>query len=412
MALTVDYSVTPFLITIPQSDLTLESGTKYKLTVDEFWVLLRDFTDEQNTMAQPKLYRRIPATSSTPSITEIEELYYALQFEDGMYSVNIINGNTNIREVEVKNQVSVNTNNTTGFIDPVFLEYSTFSGGVSVKESSVYSGSTYPVGTPSQPVNNFTDALTIAENHGFTSFLVTGDVTINSGNDFTGYSFYGAGQNLSEMMLDPSAMLVNCSFFDARIAGTLDGDTHIEDCIIGSLTFISGVIEQCLLNPGTTILGGGQTAHYLDSKSGVPGESTHEIDMGGAGQPLSMRGHTGGILLSNKTGADAVSIDLNAGQVRLKNTVTNGLIKVTGVGKLVDDATGDRIYSGTWNGATIINELIDSIDVQIARKSQTNSALIVENGDSTKTVTIYDDDGVTELYQIDIAADDLSRAKV
>ena len=412
MALTVDYSVTPFLITIPQSDLTLESGTKYKLTVDEFWVLLRDFTDEQNTMAQPKLYRRIPATSSTPSITEIEELYYALQFEDGMYSVNIINGNTNIREVEVKNQVSVNTNNTTGFIDPVFLEYSTFSGGVSVNESSAYSGSTYPVGTPSQPVNNFTDALTIAEDHGFTSFLVAGDVTINSGNDFTDYSFYGAGQNLSEMMLDPSAMLVNCSFFGARIAGTLDGDTHVEDCIIGNLNFVSGVIERCILEPGTIVLGGGEIAHFIDCKSGIPGVSSPIIDMGGAGQPLAMRNYNGGITLENKTGVDSVSLDINSGQVRLRSTVTNGTIVVRGVGKLVDDATGGRIYSGTWNGATIINELIDSIDVQIARKSQTNSALIVENGDSTKTVTIYDDDGVTALYQIDIAADDLSRSKV
>jgi len=116
MALTVDYSVTPFLITIPQSDLTLDTGTRYTLTVDEFWLLLRDFTDNQNAMPHPKLYFRIPATSSTPSITTINETYYALQFEDGMYSVNIINGNTNIREVEVKNQVSVNTNNTTGFV--------------------------------------------------------------------------------------------------------------------------------------------------------------------------------------------------------------------------------------------------------------------------------------------------------
>jgi hypothetical protein len=116
MAITVDYTVTPFLITIPQSDLTLESGTRYTLTVDTFWLLLRDFTDNENAMAHPKLYRRIPATSSTPSITEIEEAYYQLQFEDGLYSVNITEGNTNIRDVEVKNQVSVNTNNTAGFI--------------------------------------------------------------------------------------------------------------------------------------------------------------------------------------------------------------------------------------------------------------------------------------------------------
>lgn len=117
MALTVDYSTIPFLITVPQSDLTLDTGTKYTLTVDEFWILLRDFTDNENTMAQPKLYTRIPATATTPSITNVNSDFYELEFEDGLYSVNIINGNTNIRDVEVKNQVSVNTNNTAGFID-------------------------------------------------------------------------------------------------------------------------------------------------------------------------------------------------------------------------------------------------------------------------------------------------------
>ena len=115
MAITVDYSATPWLITIPQSDLTLISGTQYELEVDTFWQLLRDYSDNSESMPFFTIYNRIPATPSTPSITDINHLYYSLEFEDGAYSVNIINGNTNIRDVEVKNQVSVNTNNTTGF---------------------------------------------------------------------------------------------------------------------------------------------------------------------------------------------------------------------------------------------------------------------------------------------------------
>jgi len=360
MALTVDYSVTPFLITVPKSDLTLESGTQYKLTVDEFWILLRDFTDEQTTMAQPKLYSRIPATSSTPSITTIDLAYYAIEFEDGLYSVNIISGNTNIREAEVKNQVSVNTNNTTGFIDPTYLEYSTFGGGVSVDALSGITGTAYPKGTPSQPVNNFTDALIIAEARGFKTFMVAGDATIDGGNDFTDYNFIGHGQNLSTFTLGNAAVLVNCSFFDAQLTGILDGDTNVEECIINNLTFVSGVLERCLLSEGTTVLGGGSTAYFIDCKSGVTGAGTHIIDCGGSGQPLAIRNYNGGIKIINKTGAEAISIDLNSGQVILSNTtVTNGTIVVRGIGKLVDES-GDRIISGNFNGATIINELLDS----------------------------------------------------
>jgi hypothetical protein len=118
MAITVDYNNTPkWLITIPKSDLTLDTGTKYTLTVDTFWQLLRDYADSEEGIVNPIIYTRIAATASTPSITNINLDYYSLQFEDVLYSVNIIDGNTNIRDAEVKNKVSVNTNNTAGFVD-------------------------------------------------------------------------------------------------------------------------------------------------------------------------------------------------------------------------------------------------------------------------------------------------------
>lgn len=134
MALTVDYSSAPYLITVPKSDLTLIEGTKYQIDVDELWLLLADFSDNPNTMPHPVLYHRVPATSTTPSITEIDLDYYRIQFENGLYSVNIVNGNTNVREAEIKNQVSVNTNNTAGFIDPTSLELSLDEINTSVTE--------------------------------------------------------------------------------------------------------------------------------------------------------------------------------------------------------------------------------------------------------------------------------------
>ena len=365
MGLSVDYSVTPFLITIPKADLTLESGTKYKLTVDEFWILLRDFTDEENTMAQPKLYSRIPATSSTPSITEIELAYYALQFEDGLYSVNIIEGNTNIREAEVKNQVSVNTNNTTGFIDPVFLQYSTFNGGVWVDELNGTAGTLYPIGSPAVPCGNFQNALTIANETGFETFFVKGDATIDSGLDYTDKVFVGQGQNLSVFDVSAAATVLNCTFSDATIGGTLDGDSHIEDCIVDGLNFVSGVIENCILNPSTVTLGGSSLAQFIGCESGVPGTDTPTIDCGGAGQALSVRGYNGGLKLINKTGTDAVSIDLVSGQVKIDlTTVTNGLIVVRGTGKVIDAATGDWLPTGAYGSMTLLNETVHGMMLQ------------------------------------------------
>lgn len=360
MPITVDWSNTPkFRITIPQSELTFVSGTRYELTVNKLWQLLREFSDGEEALPRPVLYTNTPPTSSTPRIVEVNDDYYDLQFENGSYSVEIIEGNSNIRDVEVKNNVSVGTNNTTGFINPTYLQYSTYGGGVWIDVNSGYSGTDYPIGTPSRPVDNTQDALAIAAAQGFTNFLVRSDLTIDNGLNYSDYIFIGQGQNLSTLTVTSAANVANCTFRDAQITGTLDGDSHIEDGIIGNLDFVSGVIERCILGSSTITLGGSNTAHFIDCESGVPGMGTPTIDCGGSGQALALRNYSGGIKLTNKTGADAVSIDLISGQVRIDlTTVTSGTIVVRGTGKVVDDSNDDWLPSGTYGGMTLINETV------------------------------------------------------
>ena len=358
MAITVDYSTAaPWLITIPQADLTLESGTKYKLDVDVFWSLLADFSDNENPVVRPKLYSRIPATTSTPSITEIEDQFYSLQFEDGLYSVNIINGNTNIRDVEVKNQVSVNTNNTTGFIDAQFLEHSTFQGAVHLDAINGGSGTSYPMGTPAAPVNNAIDAVAIANQRGFEEIHVIGNYTFTTGDDIDNFTIVGQNPVKSTVTIETGASANKVELFECHAIGILDGQSTARECLLTNLDYINGYIHNCILSPGTISLGGGTTAYFIDCTSGLPGLGTPTIDMGGSGQPLAIRNYNGGIKLTNKTGSDAASIDLGSGQVVLDSaTVTGGTIVVRGDGKLVDE-NGNHLLSGTWNGGvTIVNE--------------------------------------------------------
>ena len=232
--------------------------------------------------------------------------------------------------------------------EQVDIQFAGYNGGVSVDQVNGVSGTNFPTGTERQPVNNFIDALTIATERGFNTFYVTGDITIDSGQDFTDYVFIGQGQNLSNFNVTAAATVLNCAFIDATITGTLDGECHIEDCIITNLNYISGVIERCILDAGTITLGGGATAHFINCASGVPGQSTPIIDMGGSGQSLALRNYNGGIQLRNHSGGEAVSIDLNSGQIILEDTLTSGEIVCRGVGKLVDNS----------NGATVIDEML------------------------------------------------------
>lgn len=105
------------IITVPQSDLTLISGTAYNLDVSQLLFLLRELNSSEEGIAQTvngTLYSNTSPSDGTPRVVKLVE-GYTIQFENLLYSVDIINGNTNIRDVEIKNQVSVGTNNVSGF---------------------------------------------------------------------------------------------------------------------------------------------------------------------------------------------------------------------------------------------------------------------------------------------------------
>lgn len=359
MAISVDYSVTPWLITIPKSDLTLITGTKYELSVDAFWQLLRDYADSEEGVVNPVIYTRIAATASTPSITEVNDGYYALQFEDGLYSVNIINGNTNIRDVEVKNQVSIATNNTTGFIDPKFLEFGTFESEVWIDQAAGSSGTDYPIGTPKFPVNNWADAIAIANEQGLYQYHARGTIVIDSTAALSNARINGEGPTRSVLVVQDAANVSSLQVMECFITGVMDGDVTYERCVVRDVSFLNGIMLNCIFNPSavsdttpTITLSGGVPASFFDCSAGLPTATggTPIIDMGGSGQALALREWNGHVTITNKTGADNVVVELDAGVVKLDSTVTNGEIVVRGVGRLINESSGTTV---------VVEELLD-----------------------------------------------------
>lgn len=246
-------------------------------------------------------------------------------------------------------------------IEQAAIQYGSYNGGVTVDVLSIYSGIDFPIGTPQEPVNNTTDALTIAVNRGFNKFYIIGDITLDSGTDFLEKIFVGESKTKSLITINSSADVENCEFYDAEIAGVLDGGNSLKNCLIGDISYVNGYIEECVLKTGTITLNGNEEAHFLDCWSGVVGLSTPIIDMGGSGQGLGMRNYNGGITLTNKSGSEKVSIDLNSGQIILTNTITNGEIVIRGIGLLTDDSTGANVIEHELlSNHTIANHVWDS----------------------------------------------------
>ena len=238
------------------------------------------------------------------------------------------------------------------------IEYSSFNGGVTIDVTSSNSGVGYTstgliIGTPMAPVNNVGDAYSIVVDRGLPPlFYVIGNLHLTDAiPDLDGFSFYGSGMDRTTLNIDPNANVTDCAYYDAHVTGTLDGNSKLEGCIIDNLIYVKGYIQQCVLSPGTIVLAGNETAHFLDCYSGVPGTGTPTIDLGGSGQALALRNYNGGIKLKNKSGNESVSIDLNSGQIKLASDITNGDIVLRGVGTLTEDFS---------NGANVINQLINT----------------------------------------------------
>ena len=363
MALLCDWNTK--IITVPKADLTLVSGTLYTLDVVKWFQLLRELNGDVEGIAETvrePLYNNTPPTSSTPRIVDVIN-GYTCQMEDGLYNVEMINGNTNWREVEIKNQVGVGTNNTTGFIDPVFLEYGLFNGHVTVDLVNGYAlGFNELVGTSQFPVNSMADALTVRDNIGLPNdFYINSNVLINGSLNFNNSVLKGKSHVNINIIIEESALVNSCRVVDAIISGTLDGGTSLENCVVKDITFFNGHIHDSSLS-GKMILGGDADA-FFKNISQLNFTVTPEIDMGITGQDLVIDGYTGLLKITNfNSDVNAVGVYLKGGKIILNSAdFVKGFIHVSGTGRLVDENDND-ILSGTWNtNVTVINELLNAV---------------------------------------------------
>lgn len=373
--ITIDWGTK--IIYVPKADLTLIQSTPTEireLDLNWFRLQLKDLEDSEEGIWALDTHRHNTEVSlGGLTYARVIEIIngYTVTFEDGQYAVNLSGANSNVGDNVNVNQVSVRTANSAGLISSPAIEYASFNGGVSVDLSSSYDGTVYPIGTPQQPVNNFDDALLIAEFRGFTDFYIYGNATVDNGGDFSGYVFIGESQTKTNLYIHPDANVNRCEFYDANVSGTLDGEAKLEDCFITDLVYINGVVQQCLLGQGTIYLGGNADAHFMDCWSGVAGFDTPVIDMGGSGQNLSLRNYNGGIKIQNMAGENNYAmLDINSGNVVIDSTCVSGTIVVRGVGTITDNSgpnlsvTTDALISKDLISQAVLNTPLVGFNVE------------------------------------------------
>ena len=361
MPISIDWGTR--VVNVPKDYLALIQSVPTEirqLDLDQFRLDLRDLEDSDYGMAYPRTHiHNSTVTVGGVVLARVIIMVngYTVTFEDGQYAVNLVGANSNVGDVVNVNQVSVRSANSAGLQDLSTLLASAYQGVVVLDAIKGQAGTSIPIGTLKTPSNNLQDAVAIAKDNGIGSLRIVGDYTFTTGDVLPGFNVIGHNMTLTQLTVETGADVLQCEFSECHLLGVLDGGSTVERALITDLNYVDGFIHRSVLSSGTITLGAGSAAYFLDCYSGVPGVSTPTIDMNGPGQSLVIRGYNGGVKITNKSGPEPVSIDLNSGQVILTSSVTNGLIVVRGTGKLVDEANND-IPSGNFNGATIINETV------------------------------------------------------
>lgn len=284
------------------------------------------------------------------------------------------------------------------------MQAGSFQGEVAVDLTSSYSGTYYPVGTHEQPVNNWPDAVAIADSRGIEYFSIHGNAVLSSTASVPGYGIRSQNQLTTKVFVTASANVENCVFENVHIASsTLDGNCWVNGCTVGNMQYIQGQITNSMLY-GEIDLGGTEHTYFVDCKSACVGLGTTDlprIDMAGGGVPrnTAFRNWAGPIKIYNCDHADStICMDIVSGAtIIVASTCVAGTLFVRGIADITDNSGGafSVIQTGQLDPTKVAEmwtimglDANDPLTDTLTRRFVQSSALVqVHTGDPETTIT-------------------------
>lgn len=305
---------------------------------------------------------------------------YTITFEDGPYAVNLNGANSNIADVTNLNQVQIRSANSAGLTFSDEINNQSYQGRVWINTFGLgLPGVQFPRGTPTSPVDNWDDALSIATTRNFDSYNLdgvlnfSGTTVVTSGGttvtpiNLSNTQWYGASPTISEIYVETTPLYVPGSTFDRMgINGTLSGKTTLNSCVI-RIDGFQGIANDCGLNGDIGIASGDNLdITFRDCFSLIAGTSTPNIDFSQVSNSgASFRGYNGGLQINNFGQGNNLSLDISTGNIVLDSSCTGGTIVVRGLSNLIDNS---------GSGCTVVtNGLLDPSDIFTSGNTQTIS---------------------------------------
>jgi len=342
------------VITIPQSELSLISGTFYAADTSAIRLSIKAIEASEEGIVFPDTH--VHNTSVTLFGVTYARLIeyiapYSITFSpDIQYTVRLDGSNNNMGDVQAgilnQNQVQVIPTNSAGLIDLEILTSSAYQGLVVFNTARGQPGTAKPIGTFERPSDNMDDALAIAVKEGLPKFVLTEAVTLTQ--DFSlGYLFMGSLPTVL-LNVDNVADVSGCSFKNLTITGELDGLNSIDSCGVQTVTNLSGLVIDSSFS-STAAFNGDTLVRKCNSLvvgagSPVFTTGTHNIIFRDWHGSLTIDGMTAGTLTVEVYGG-SITINSNcvvAGGIFLRGVPTN-IINNAADNVIIDQTEGRKI---------------------------------------------------------------------
>jgi hypothetical protein len=225
-----------------------------------------------------------------------------------------------------------------------------YGDGVTLNANSVNTGTEYPIGTSSYPVNNLTDAKLIATSRGFSTFYLASNFTVTASDDISNYVIEGKYHDRITLTLETGCNITNTQFNNL----TLVGDAGSSFCVLqnsrlGDIQNLDANVYQSeLMGPISLSLGADR--HWTRCTTSMNTDFP-VLDFQSTDQSLVLTGYTGNLKVTNMT-LGLLSVYVDSGAIEVDSTCTGGVIHLYGNASVTNNSVGTTVINETIAGAT------------------------------------------------------------
>lgn len=338
---------------------------------------------------------------------------YTVEFEDGQYAVQLNGANTNLQDKVIVNQVSIRPNNSAGLTFSDIINEQSYQGAsVWIDSTDGLPGTQFPRGTPTDEVNNITDAVTIANRIGLSRFNLRGTITAVGDIGISRFQMTGITPTNAVIIAATDFNVQDSAFDRLAIVGSITGRGSFQNCSVAKtlgLAGVQGIFDNCgiagnlVLDNVTT-----ETIVFKDCISAVPGLVKPILNCNNAAASIEFRRYSGGVDVINFTNASGnMTMDLMGAEIVINSTsCTNGQITTRGVGRVIDEnGTLLPIGVNTINGNLILNNYSLSPDLLLENNIKLSELYQMDGLDDVNPVSITPTQKTSGNITIDIGGD-------